>query len=62
MKGLHWCDFEWDTETFPDPDGQLAPMKQDGTNICVWINPYIAQLSPLFAEGRKKGYDSSKCD
>ncbi|MEX3952133.1 alpha-xylosidase [Paraburkholderia sp. EG287B] len=24
--------------------------------ICVWINPYIAQPSPLFAEGMAKGY------
>ena len=25
-------------------------------HVCVWINPYIAQRSPLFAEGRDKGY------
>ena len=56
MRSMHWCDFEWDPETFPDPEGQLGRMKQDGANICVWINPYIAQLSPLFAEGREKGY------
>ncbi len=56
MRGLHWCDFEWDPETFPDPEGQLGRMKEDGANICVWINPYIAQLSPLFEEGRRHGY------
>ncbi len=56
MRSMHWCDFEWDPETFPDPEGQLGRMKQDGANICVWINPYIAQLSPLFEEGRKNGY------
>ena len=27
-----------------------------GLKNCVWINPYIAQLSPLFDEGMKKGY------
>lgn len=21
MKGLNWCDFEWDSDTFPDPQG-----------------------------------------
>ena len=56
MRGLHWCDFEWDPETFPDPKGQLARLKQRGAHVCVWINPYIAQRSPLFAEGRDKGY------
>ena len=56
MRGLNWCDFEWDPETFPDPVGQLARLKARGVHVCVWINPYIAQRSPLFAEGRDKGY------
>ncbi len=56
MRGLNWCDFEWDPEMFPDPEGQLARLKQRGVHVCVWINPYIAQRSPLFAEGRDKGY------
>ena len=56
MRGLNWCDFEWDPETFPDPRGQLARLKERGIHVCVWINPYIAQRSPLFAEGRDKGY------
>ena len=30
MRGLNWCDFEWDPETFPDPVGQLARLKARG--------------------------------
>ena len=56
MKAFHWCDFEWNRETFPDPQGMLARLKARGLKICVWINPYIAQPSPLFAEGMAKGY------
>lgn len=56
MRGFHWCDFEWDPETFPDPEGQLGRLKDRSTNVCVWINPYIAQQSSLFDEGRDKGY------
>ena len=56
MRGMQWCDFEWDPQTFPDPEGQLARLKERGVHICVWINPYISQYSPLFAEGRDKGY------
>jgi alpha-D-xyloside xylohydrolase len=56
MRGLHWCDFEWDPETFPNPAADIAHLKELGLHVCVWINPYIAQLSPLFAEGREKGY------
>lgn len=56
MKGLNWCDFTWDDETFPDPKGMLKRYKERGLRICVWINPYIAQLSPLFEEGMQNGY------
>ena len=56
MKGMNWCDFEWDNEVFPDPEGMLARIKAKGLKVCVWINPYIAQSSRIFAEGRDKGY------
>jgi len=56
MKEYQWCDFEWDQRFFPDPEGMLARLKEKGLKICVWINPYIGQKSPLFAEGKEKGY------
>ncbi|MDR2701826.1 MAG: alpha-xylosidase [Spirochaetaceae bacterium] len=56
MKGFNWCDFTWDKSTFPDPAGMLSRIKAKGIKICVWINPYIAQRSPLFAEGKERGY------
>ena len=56
MKGFNWCDFTWDNGTFPDPAGMLSRIKERGIKICVWINPYIAQRSPLFEEGKKGGY------
>src|SRR4051794_20686061 len=56
MRQFHWCDFVWDPATFPDPEGMLRRLKDKGLRICVWINPYIAQRSYLFEEGRQKGY------
>ncbi|HEU4326362.1 MAG TPA: alpha-xylosidase [Roseiflexaceae bacterium] len=56
MREFNWCDFVWDPRTFPDPAGMLARLKARGLRICLWINPYIAQRSPLFAEGRAAGY------
>ncbi|MFE9747931.1 alpha-xylosidase [Saccharothrix saharensis] len=56
MREFHWCDFEWDPRTFPDPVGMLERLRARGLRICVWINPYIAQRSPLFAEGKANGY------
>jgi alpha-D-xyloside xylohydrolase len=56
MREISWCDFEWDPRTFPDPRAMLSRLKAGGLRICVWINPYIAQRSPLFAEGKARGY------
>ncbi|HHV94751.1 MAG TPA: alpha-xylosidase [Firmicutes bacterium] len=56
MKAFHWCDFQWDRTSFPDPEGMLQRLKARGLRICVWINPYVAQCSALFEEGAKKGY------
>jgi alpha-D-xyloside xylohydrolase len=56
MREFHWSDFQWDERVFSDPAGMLARLKAKGLRICVWINPYIAQRSRLFEEGRSKGY------
>jgi alpha-D-xyloside xylohydrolase len=56
MKERHWCDFEWDPAAFPDPAGMLRRLKSKGLRVCVWINPYISQLSKLFREGADNGY------
>ncbi|MFC5748527.1 alpha-xylosidase [Actinomadura rugatobispora] len=56
MREFQWCDFEWDPRVFPDPPGMLRRLKERGLRISVWINPYIAQRSPLFAEAKERGY------
>ncbi|MFZ2988471.1 alpha-xylosidase [Ideonella sp.] len=56
MREFQWCDFEWDPRGFPDPQGMLARLHAKGLKISLWINPYVAQKSPLFAEGVREGY------
>ena len=56
MKAFQWCDFEWDPVTFPDPEGMIRRLKEKGLKVCVWINPYIGQKSPVFNELKEKGY------
>lgn len=56
MREFHWCDFEWDTRIFPEPEQMLQRLKSKGLKICLWINPYIAQRSPMFEEGMQGGY------
>jgi alpha-D-xyloside xylohydrolase len=62
MREFNWCDFEWDQRCFPDPESMLQRLKARGLHICVWINPYIAQRSPLFEEGVREGYLLKRAD
>lgn len=56
MKGYEWTNFEWDAESFPDPEAMLRRLHDRGLGVCCWINPYISQRSRLFDEGAEKGY------
>lgn len=56
MKEYEWCNFTWDEAVFPDPVNMLKRLKAKGLHICVWINPYIGQKSPLYDIGMEKGY------
>jgi len=62
MREFSWCDFEWDARIFPDPPGMLKRLADRGLRTCVWINPYIAQRSSLFAEGMANDFLVRKPD
>ncbi|WP_049569673.1 alpha-xylosidase [Streptomyces sp. SBT349] len=62
MREYQWCDFTWDPAVFPDPEGMLSRLKERGLRVSVWINPYIAQKSPLFAEAMRQGFLLRKAD
>ncbi|KAI0693713.1 alpha-glucosidase [Cytidiella melzeri] len=63
MKQYEWCSFTFDPDYFPDPKAYLAEIKRKyGVKICVWINPYISQLSPIFNEAVKGGYLIKRTD
>jgi alpha-D-xyloside xylohydrolase len=62
MREFNWCDFEWDPRVFPDPDGMLARLHERDLRVSVWINPYIGQRSPLFAEAAERGYLVRRAD
>ncbi|MDR2656526.1 MAG: alpha-xylosidase [Oscillospiraceae bacterium] len=56
MKEWEWCNFLWDERMFPDPEGMIKRLHERGLKVCVWINPYIGQKSPLFDEGMRGGF------
>ncbi|MGB8466867.1 MAG: alpha-xylosidase [Terrimicrobiaceae bacterium] len=62
MREFEWTNFEWDPRVFPDPAGMLQRLHARGLKVCAWINSYIAQASPLFAEGAAKGYLIKRVD
>ncbi|MDR2649797.1 MAG: alpha-xylosidase [Clostridiales bacterium] len=70
MKEYEWCNFTWDNGMFSDIKGMLARIKQKGADpsdppglkVCVWINPYIGQKSPLFDEAMERGFLLKKAD
>ncbi|KAL2431430.1 Alpha-xylosidase [Exophiala dermatitidis] len=62
MKTFQWCDFIFDEAQFPDPKGYISRIKARGHRLCVWMNPYVGQASPLFAEGKKNGYFIMRAD
>lgn len=62
MREFNWCDFEWDPRVFPDPEGMLGRLHDKDIRVCVWINPYIAQRSPLFREAANQGFLVRRAD
>ncbi len=56
MREFQWCDFAWNPRGFPEPEAMLARLHAKGLKISLWINPYIAQKSPLFADAAANGY------
>lgn len=56
MAENEWCNFKFDPKMFKDAPGMLKRLKERGLKICVWINSYIGQKSPLFQEAMDCGY------
>lgn len=63
MKALHWCDFVWDKDQFPDVKAMMDRYhREKGIKICAWINPYVAQGNDMFREGVENGYFLMRAD
>ncbi len=56
MKGRKYCDFQWNSETFPRPEALIESLHRRGLKLSLWEHPYISVESDLFAVGREKGY------
>lgn len=55
MDDFHDCNFIW-SDRFGDARHMIDEIHKRGIKVCVWINPYVSQISRLFAEGMEGGY------
>lgn len=62
LRALHWCDFTWDPESFPDVRGMLERYHKRGIKLCCWVNPYVAEDTEMFREGAKRGFFLMRAD
>ena len=56
MRKYRLCDLTWNKALFPEPEKMLLHLKQRGMNLSMWINPYVAQFTDTFQEGKENGY------
>ncbi|GHJ50147.1 alpha-xylosidase [Catellatospora sp. TT07R-123] len=57
-----WSELRWDPETFPDPEGMLATLHEQGFRVCVWMNPYLSHHSDRFTEAAERGFLLRRAD
>ncbi len=53
---LDGCDFEWNHEDFPDPEGLVRWLAERGVKLSLWENPYVYRDTEMFREGVENGY------
>jgi alpha-D-xyloside xylohydrolase len=55
-RKLDGCDFVWDEEAFPDPQGLVRWLAERGFKLSLWENPYVYVDTEMHREGLEKGY------
>jgi len=55
-RELDGCDFVWDEEAFPDPQGFVRWLAERGFKLSLWENPYVWVDTEMHREGLEKGY------
>lgn len=56
MSTRKYCDFRWNEEAFPDPQGFVDTLHSRELRLCLWEHPYVSIESDLFLVGKKNGY------
>ena len=51
-----WSDMRWDTDAFPDPQGLVSELTEQGFRTSLWMNSYLGVDSPYSPEAEKNGW------
>lgn len=54
--GVEVCNFNWNASGWGGPRRLFEDFAAQGYSICLWINPYLSEDSPAYAEAAQKGY------
>lgn len=54
--GVDACDFVRNEKDFPDLPALMRRWAEKGFRTCLWVNPYLPDGSPIYAEAAEKGY------
>jgi len=58
----YWMDvdettnLEWNTDAFPDPEGMIDDLHDDGFRLCLWEHPYIMAGCDAYDTAVENGY------
>jgi len=50
------CDLQFGEQNFPEPEGMLQRLRDDGFRVSLWQWPNMVLTSAMYSEGRKGGY------
>ncbi len=56
MGEAPWSTYRWDRQAFPEPEAMIRRLRALGIRTCLWIHPYVPVGTPLYVEGRARGY------
>lgn len=54
--GVDACDFGRNHDAFPDLPALWKKWEKNGFATCLWVNPYLPEDAPIYAEARQGGY------
>jgi alpha-D-xyloside xylohydrolase len=56
MRENHACDLAWDREQFPDPEGMIEDLHDQGFRLSLWEHPHVPVGTEAFETAREEGY------